>query len=202
MERDAHYAAVGIATVALAAALIIFSIWLARLSFNEEYDLYDIVFYGPVRGLSEGGEVHFNGIRVGIVTDLRLDPEKGDQVVARIRAVTRRAIAASPASDRPKNYSFTLDDLRVVPDELRAYRDEQSSDLSLRDIAILELLHHNRGRVIDRDTFFDECWGTDYYPASRTLDQHISQLRKRIEKDPANPVIICTVHGAGYRFDG
>ncbi|MBL0948616.1 MlaD family protein [Brevundimonas sp.] len=85
MERDAHYAAVGIATVALAVALIIFSIWLARLSFNEEYDLYDIVFYGPVRGLSEGGEVHFNGIRVGLVTDLRLDQEKGDQVVARIR---------------------------------------------------------------------------------------------------------------------
>jgi phospholipid/cholesterol/gamma-HCH transport system substrate-binding protein len=85
MERDAHYAAVGIATVALAVALVIFSIWLARLSFNEEYDLYDIVFYGPVRGLSEGGEVHFNGIRVGLVTDLRLDQEKGDQVVARIR---------------------------------------------------------------------------------------------------------------------
>ena len=51
MERDAHYAAVGIATVALAVALIIFSIWLARLSFNEEYDVYDIVFYGPVREL-------------------------------------------------------------------------------------------------------------------------------------------------------
>ena len=85
MERAAHYAAVGIATVALAVALIIFSIWLARLSFNEEYDVYDIVFYGPVRGLSEGGEVHFNGIRVGLVTDLRLDQEKGDQVVARIR---------------------------------------------------------------------------------------------------------------------
>jgi phospholipid/cholesterol/gamma-HCH transport system substrate-binding protein len=85
MERDAHYAAVGIATVALLAALAVFSIWLARLSFNEEYDLYDIVFYGPVRGLSEGGEVHFNGIRVGEVTDLSLDPEKGNQVVARIR---------------------------------------------------------------------------------------------------------------------
>jgi phospholipid/cholesterol/gamma-HCH transport system substrate-binding protein len=85
MERDAHYAAVGIATVALLAALAVFSIWLARLSFNNEYDLYDIVFYGPVRGLSEGGEVHFNGIRVGEVTDLRLDPEKGNQVVARSR---------------------------------------------------------------------------------------------------------------------
>ncbi|MFN4091855.1 MAG: MlaD family protein [Brevundimonas sp.] len=85
MERDAHYAAVGIATVALLAALVVFSIWLARLSFNNEYDVYDIVFYGPVRGLSEGGEVHFNGIRVGEVTDLNLDPKKGDQVIARVR---------------------------------------------------------------------------------------------------------------------
>ena len=85
MERDAHYAAVGIATVALLAALAVFTIWLARLQFNSEYDVYDIVFYGPVRGLSEGGEVHFNGIRVGEVTDLNLDPKKGDQVIARIR---------------------------------------------------------------------------------------------------------------------
>ena len=85
MERDAHYAAVGIATVALLAALAVFTIWLARLSFNEDFDIYDIVFYGPVRGLSEGGEVHFNGIRVGEVTDLNLDPKKGDQVIARIR---------------------------------------------------------------------------------------------------------------------
>ena len=85
MERDAHYAAVGIATIALMAALAVFVIWLARLQFYNDYDVYDIVFYGPVRGLSEGGEVHFNGIRVGEVTDLNLDPEKGDQVIARIR---------------------------------------------------------------------------------------------------------------------
>jgi phospholipid/cholesterol/gamma-HCH transport system substrate-binding protein len=85
MERDAHYAAVGIATVALLAALAVFTIWLARLQFNNDYDVYDIVFYGPVRGLSEGGEVHFNGIRVGEVTDLNLDPQKGDQVIARVR---------------------------------------------------------------------------------------------------------------------
>ena len=85
MERDAHYAAVGIVTVALIVALAVFTIWLARLQFNKDYDVYDIVFYGPVRGLSEGGEVHFNGIRVGEVTDLNLDPKKGDQVVARVR---------------------------------------------------------------------------------------------------------------------
>ena len=85
MERDAHYAAVGIATVALLVALAVFTIWLARLQFNKDYDVYDIVFYGPVRGLSEGGEVHFNGIRVGEVTNLNLDPKKGDQVIARVR---------------------------------------------------------------------------------------------------------------------
>lgn len=85
MERDAHYAAVGIATVALIAALAVFTIWLARLQFDSDYDVYDIVFYGPVRGLSEGGEVHFNGIRVGEVTALNLDPEQGDQVIARVR---------------------------------------------------------------------------------------------------------------------
>jgi ABC-type transport system involved in resistance to organic solvents, periplasmic component len=85
MERDAHYAAVGIATVALLAALAVFTIWLARLQFANDYDLYDIVFYGPVNGLSEGGEVHFNGIRVGEVTDLAIDQRRGDQVIARVR---------------------------------------------------------------------------------------------------------------------
>jgi len=85
MERDAHYAAVGIATVALLAALAVFTIWLARIQFADDYDVYDIVFYGPVSGLSQGGEVRFNGIRVGEVTDLNLDPQQGDQVIARIR---------------------------------------------------------------------------------------------------------------------
>lgn len=85
MERDAHYAAVGMATVAIVAALAVFVIWLARFQFANEYDVYDIVFYGPVRGLQEGGEVHFNGIRVGEVTDLNLDPDQADQVIARVR---------------------------------------------------------------------------------------------------------------------
>ena len=140
------------------------------------------------------------GLEIG-ADDFIVKPFGVKEVIARIRAVTRRALAESPASDKPRDYSFTMDKLRVVPAELRAYRDDQPIDLSLRDISVLELLYNNRGRVVDRDTFFDECWGVDYYPASRTLDQHVSQLRKRIEKDPAKPRIICTVHGAGYRFD-
>jgi DNA-binding response OmpR family regulator len=49
--------------------------------------------------------------------------------------------------------------------------------------------------------FFNKCWGLDHMPNSRTLDQHIAQLRKRIEIDPKNPAIVQTVHGVGYRYD-
>ena len=67
---------------------------------------------------------------------------------------------------------------------------------------VLVLLHSYRGRVLDRNTIFNHCWSEDYFPDSRSLDQHISQLRKRIEIDPKAPAIILTVHGAGYRFEG
>jgi DNA-binding response OmpR family regulator len=58
-----------------------------------------------------------------------------------------------------------------------------------------------RGKVVDRNQLADEVWDMEYYPESRALDQHISQLRKRIEIDPTSPRIIRTVHGAGYRFE-
>ena len=63
------------------------------------------------------------------------------------------------------------------------------------------MLYRNSDKVISRDELFNECWGRDYLPSSRTLDQHISQLRKVIEVDPKNPEIIKTVHGVGYRYD-
>jgi phospholipid/cholesterol/gamma-HCH transport system substrate-binding protein len=85
MERNAHYASIGLTTIALLIAMALFVVWLARFQFNKEYDLYDVLFYGPVRGLSEGGEVHFNGIKVGEVTDLNLDTANPNRVVARVR---------------------------------------------------------------------------------------------------------------------
>ena len=88
------------------------------------------------------------------------------------------------------------------PAELRATRGESTIELSLRDVSILELLAQNAGKVLDRNTIFNHCWGEDYFPNSRTLDQHISQLRKRVEIDPKSPQIIRTVHGAGYRYEG
>jgi len=76
-----------------------------------------------------------------------------------------------------------------------------ANDLSLRDVKILSLLFRHRGKVVTREMLFDECWGLNHVPQSRTLDQHISQLRKRVERDPKSPRLIRTVHGAGYRYD-
>jgi DNA-binding response OmpR family regulator len=96
---------------------------------------------------------------------------------------------------------FLMDDLRVVPAELRAYRGEQTIRLSDRDVRLLRALYDNAGRVMGRNALFDVGWGLAHMPNSRSLDQHISQLRKRIERDARQPRIIRTVHGVGYRYD-
>jgi phospholipid/cholesterol/gamma-HCH transport system substrate-binding protein len=85
MERNANYALVGLSTLILTVALAVFVVWLARLRINADYDLYDIVFQGPVRGLNEGGEVHFNGIKVGEVVKIALDQTNPRNVIARVR---------------------------------------------------------------------------------------------------------------------
>ncbi len=88
MEKDANYALVGFSTLLLFTGLIIFVVWLARLTFAQDYDLYDIIFQGPVRGLSQGGEVHFNGIKVGEVTRIQLDGTDPNRVIARARVTS------------------------------------------------------------------------------------------------------------------
>ena len=143
------------------------------------------------------------GLELG-ADDFIMKPFGVREVIARIRAVTRRCMAAKTKEKKRETAwaSFTLDDLEVLPAELRAHRGDIVIDLSLRDIKILELLYRHKGEVVDRNRFFDVCWGLDYMPNSRTLDQHIAQLRKRIECNPKEPTIIRTVHGVGYRWEG
>ena len=85
MERNANYALVGLVSAVLFAGLVLFVVWLARVQFASQYALYDVDFKGPVRGLSSGGEVFFNGIKVGEVTKLSLDRRDPNRVVARVR---------------------------------------------------------------------------------------------------------------------
>jgi len=116
------------------------------------------------------------------------------ELMARIRAVLKRSNSVPGRS-----HSFAMGDLTVWPAELRAERGGVSIDLTARETGILALLHERAGQVVDRDTLLNKCWGLDYFPESRTLDQHIAKLRKRIETDPERPLIE-TVRGVGYRF--
>ncbi len=137
------------------------------------------------------------GLELG-ADDYIMKPFGVREVVARIRAVTRRCIQRSArGDDRP----FPMGDLEVLPAQLRVRRDETLIDVSLRDMSILRLLHRMKGEVVDRARMFEVCWGLNHVPNSRTLDQQISQLRKRIERDPKDPQIIRTVYGAGYRYE-
>ena len=127
------------------------------------------------------------------------------EVVARIRAITRRFLKTSaPASSTATEIqavSFKFGELEVLPNELRAKKGSVCLDLSLREIKVLQTLAKHQGEVVSRDLLFNECWGYDHMPNSRTLDQHISKLRKLIEDNPADPQLIKTVHGVGYRYE-
>lgn len=88
MEKDANYALVGLSTLVLLVGLIVFGFWFARISFAHDYDVYDILFEGPVRGISQGSETHFNGIKVGEVTKIVLQTTNTNNVIARVRVTS------------------------------------------------------------------------------------------------------------------
>ena len=135
--------------------------------------------------------------------DYIVKPFGTKEVIARIRAVVRRSLAstentnAEAFSDQP----FSMRDLQVIPRELRVRRDDQVLSLTRREILILQSLHARAGEVVTRADLFRMAWEESHVPNSRTIDQTISQLRKRIERDSKNPQIILTVYGVGYRFE-
>ncbi len=134
------------------------------------------------------------GLRLG-ADDFVRKPFGKHELIARIGSALRRTQGVKSIAS-----SFQLGPLRVFPAELRAQRDADSMDLTPREVSILKLLHERAGQVLSRDTLLDVCWGLEYMPESRTLDQHIAKLRKKIERESED--IIETVRGVGYRWRG
>lgn len=85
MESKANYALIGVFVLVAMASILSFIVWLSNAQFDQKFDNYNVVFQGAVRGLSQGSEVRFNGLRVGEVTGLRLDPNNTNAVVASIQ---------------------------------------------------------------------------------------------------------------------
>jgi len=154
----------------------------------------------PILFLSARGEEidRVVGLELG-ADDYLVKPFGTRELLARIGAILRRSRPAAPASG--SSTVFRMDDLEIHPDELRARRGETWIDLGPRDLAILRLLHERAGKVVDRSELFESCWGATFPGATRAVDQHLSQLRRKIELDPQEPRIVRTVHGAGYRYE-
>ncbi len=85
METKANYVLIGASTIIGAFLIMLFALWITTGDLRRGFNTYDVVFDDPVRGLTEGGEVRFNGIKVGEVESLRIDPDNTNRVIARVR---------------------------------------------------------------------------------------------------------------------
>jgi DNA-binding response OmpR family regulator len=90
--------------------------------------------------------------------------------------------------------------VRVELSSMEVWRGELSVKLTAMEFKVLSFLLRNPKRVISRDHLLNEVWGYDNYPYTRTVDNHIMRLRRKLEPDPAKPIHFRTMHGIGYKF--
>ncbi len=124
------------------------------------------------------------------------------ELVARVRALLRRAGAKDGAAATPPAATrFALGDAEVDLEAFTLKRAGATHALSRREAALLALLWERRGRAVSRDQILRHAWsdGGDHVGA-RTIDTHVLNLRQKLESDPAQPKLLLTVHGVGYRL--
>ena len=93
-----------------------------------------------------------------------------------------------------------LESLKIDFGQYKIIRKDAEIDLTSLEVDILRYLIGHDGKVVSRDDLLDKIWGYEKYPTTRTIDNHILKLRKKIEIDPNHPRHILTVYGGGYRF--
>lgn len=118
------------------------------------------------------------------------------ELLARIRAVLRRT--QSPSKDI-ESYSFG--EVTIDFKKFKAWVAEKEVRLSSREFALMKYLIEHEGEVVHRHDLLDKVWGYEVTPSTRTVDNYILDLRKKFEKDPANPKYITSMRGAGYKFE-
>ena len=138
------------------------------------------------------------GLELG-ADDYVTKPYSSPELIARIKAVLRRATNAAPDVEMGV---IAIGPIRLDIDRHLMTLNNMPISLPLKEFELLEFLMRNSGRVLTRSQLIDRVWGSDYFGDTKTLDVHIKRLRAKIEKDPANPVHIQTIRGLGYKFEG
>lgn len=118
------------------------------------------------------------------------------ELLARIKVQLRR----EKTEERIASKSFRFGDMEVDFAHFKVRRNDKDLKLTSLEVEILRFMIDRRGEVVTRDDLLDKIWGYEKFPTTRTVDNHILKLRKKIEKDPSNPRYILSVYGGGYRF--
>jgi DNA-binding response OmpR family regulator len=145
------------------------------------------------------------GLELG-ADDYVVKPFGANELLARIRACLRRSRVreetggAAPEAPGRAEAPLAFGDVTLDPKTLKGRKGGREFPVSPREMKLMRLFAEREGEALDRLTILDLVWGIRYEGTTRTLDQHIAGLRKKIEDNPAEPRFITTVHGVGYRF--
>ena len=138
------------------------------------------------------------GLELG-ADDYVTKPYSSRELIARIKAVLRRGIIDEALDG--ENGIHVVAGIKLDIGKHQVTINGEVVALPLKEFELLEFLMRNAGRVLTRSQLIDRVWGGDYYGDTKTLDVHIKRLRAKIEADPANPVLIQTIRGLGYKLE-
>lgn len=136
-----------------------------------------------------------SGLDIG-ADDYVTKPFSVPELMARIRAAFRRISQTHPVQDQ-----YTFGNVILDFKKYKAYRDKQEITLSAKEFAILEYFIKHEGEVVHRHDLLNEVWDYKSMPVTRTVDNFVLKLRKKLEENPSKPKHIVSVKGIGYRFN-
>ena len=150
----------------------------------------------PIIMLTAKGEVFDKvlGLELG-ADDYVVKPFEAKEVIARVKAVLRR----SGVQNQKKAKEVSYDGLYINMENYELRVRGKQIDTPPKEMELIYHLASNPNRVYTRDQLLDEVWGFEYYGDSRTVDVHVKRLREKVETDPAEPELIVTVRGLGYK---